>query len=390
MTAMATNQDDQLYSRQSRKYKNRKQRHKKSIYFFMPIFIICFVSLFILFTQASSSPIIDELTSYKLTNDNSINFSFNKYSNQANIEVIYEILPGETLFSIARKYYNSTEFVQKLALDNNIQNPSVDLKAGRSLIISNPKIIGVHTVNPGDTIFSITQQYFNREWYTNYIQSINGIHNANTDVKVGMKILLPLTASTIEHTVQPGETLYRIVLNHFQTSIFQELIIEYNGINPTNLKIGIEIKIPNPFYIKANILKDNIVEEKHNYYIEIDKSKNTLSLFNNKKLVRTFQVATGKNVSLTPVGTFKIVNKIKDPWYSPKGIPGRDPRNPLGTRWLGLNVPNTGGTKYGIHGTNDPSSIGKYVSLGCIRMNNKDVQWLYDNIPIGTVVVIKN
>jgi len=237
MTAMATNQDDQLYSRQSRKYKNRKQRHKKSIYFFMPIFIICFVSLFILFTQASSSPIIDELTSYKLTNDNSINFSFNKYSNQANIEVIYEILPGETLFSIARKYYNSTEFVQKLALDNNIQNPSVDLKAGRSLIISNPKIIGVHTVNPGDTIFSITQQYFNREWYTNYIQSINGIHNANTDVKVGMKILLPLTASTIEHTVQPGETLYRIVLNHFQTSIFQELIIEYNGINPTNLKI---------------------------------------------------------------------------------------------------------------------------------------------------------
>jgi lipoprotein-anchoring transpeptidase ErfK/SrfK len=141
--------------------------------------------------------------------------------------------------------------------------------------------------------------------------------------------------------------------------------------------------------MKKNIIKKNIIEEKYDYYIEIDKSKNTLSLFSNKKLVDAFQVATGKNADLTPVGTFEIVNKIQDPWYSPKGIPGKDPQNPLGTRWLGLSVPDTGGTKYGIHGTNNPSSIGKYASLGCIRMNNKDVQWLYDHIPIGTKVVIK-
>ena len=83
------------------------------------------------------------------------------------------------------------------------------------------------------------------------------------------------------------------------------------------------------------------------------------------------------------------MNKIKDPWYSPKGIPGKDSQNPLGTRWLGLSVTGTGGTTYGIHGTNNPSTIGKYVSLGCIRMNNKDVQRLYDSIPIGTVVLIK-
>jgi lipoprotein-anchoring transpeptidase ErfK/SrfK len=206
-----------------------------------------------------------------------------------------------------------------------------------------------------------------------------------------MKISLPLIKSTVTYTVQPGETLYGIVSKYFQTSIFQELIIVHNEIaNPTNLRAGLTIKIPNPFYNDENVLKGTISKQKASYYIEVNKSKNSLAIFNNQKLVRTLPVATGKDKNLTPVGTFKIVNKIKDPWYSPKGIPGGTPKNPLGTRWLGLNVPKTNGTKYGIHGTNNPTSIGKYASLGCIRMNNKDVQWLYDHIPTGTKVVIKN
>lgn len=353
-------------------------RIKKATHFLIPIFTLFFISLLIPFAQAKSE------------SDNLINFSFNRDFNDPNIQIIYEIMPGDTLFSISRKYYDSTKFVDKLKLNNNIKNPNIDLKVGNSLIINNPKIIDSYKVNPGDTVFSITQQYFDRRWYTNYVQSINGIYNPSTDVKAGMNILLPLTESNIAHTIQPGENLYRIVLNYYQASIFQELIIQYNQINPMSLKIGAEIRIPNPFYMEENTLSKNIVEEKYDYYIEIYKSKNTLSLYNNKSLVRTFQVATGKDNNLTPAGTFEVLNKIKDPWYSPKGIPGRDPLNPLGTRWLGLNVPNTGGTQYGIHGTNDPSSIGKYVSLGCIRMNNKDVQWLYAQIPIGTLVVIKN
>jgi lipoprotein-anchoring transpeptidase ErfK/SrfK len=386
---MNFNQSKHLYLKRSRKYKNSRQGHKKTICFFMSIFILFFVNSSILLTQASSLLVVGSLASYKFENGNLMNLSFNKDLNQQNIQVIHKVMPGETLFSIARKHYNSTEFVQKLEQDNNIKNPSQDLKVGNPLIIINPKIIDIYKVNSGDTIFSITQQYFNREWYTSCIQSLNGIHNPNTDVKAGMKILLPLTESTTKYTVQPGETLYRIVLKHYQSSLFQELIIKYNGISPTSLKIGTEIKIPNPFYMKKDMVKENITQEKYDYYIEINKSKNTLSLFKNKKLVDTFQVATGKNADLTPVGTFEIVNKIQDPWYSPKGIAGKDPQNPLGTRWLGLSVPDTGGTKYGIHGTNNPSSIGKYASLGCIRMNNKDVQQLYDHIPIGTVVVIK-
>ncbi|MCQ2560053.1 MAG: L,D-transpeptidase, partial [Clostridia bacterium] len=64
-----------------------------------------------------------------------------------------------------------------------------------------------------------------------------------------------------------------------------------------------------------------------------------------------------------------------------------DPNNPLGPRWLGIEY--GGGYLYGIHGTNDPSSIGTNASAGCVRMNNSDVIGLYDIIPYGTQVVIQ-
>ena len=379
---MPITQDNYLNLTLNRKF--QKHKNKRAIYFLIPILILFYASLFFVFTEASTLPA-------NYLKNNEIRFSFNKYLNKPNIQIAYEIMPGDTIFSIARKHYESTESIANLQLDNNIKNPSLDLKVGTTINISNPKVIDIYKVKSGDTIFSISQSYFNRGWYTNYVQSFNEINDTSKDLKVGMKISIPLTKSTIIHTVQPGETLYGIVLKYFQTSAFQELIIECNEIaNPTHLKAGLAIKIPNPFYIDKSILKATISEQKVSYSIEINKTKNNLSIFKNKRLVRTFPVATGKNINLTPIGTFKIVNKIKDPWYSPKSIPGGTPKNPLGTRWLGLNVPNTKGTKYGIHGTNNPTSIGKYASLGCIRMNNKDVQWLYDYIPTGTIVIIKN
>lgn len=120
----------------------------------------------------------------------------------------------------------------------------------------------------------------------------------------------------------------------------------------------------------------------------ISKSKHVLQVYVNETLIYTFPVATGKS-HLTPEGEFTIANKVKNPWYLRKNIPGGDRRNPFGTRWMGLSVPNTGGYKYGIHGTNNPYSIGRSVSAGCIRMRNKDVEWLFSHIPVGTKVIIR-
>lgn len=109
------------------------------------------------------------------------------------------------------------------------------------------------------------------------------------------------------------------------------------------------------------------------------------------KVIKTFPVATGKKPSYTPEGLFKIHEKVKNRPYYKEGIKGGDPRNPLGDRWLGINVKVNGRVSYAyaIHGNNNANSIGKYVSAGCIRMHNKDVRWLYDKVKMNTPVLIQ-
>ena len=68
--------------------------------------------------------------------------------------------------------------------------------------------------------------------------------------------------------------------------------------------------------------------------------------------------------------------------YLPRFVAG-GPGNPLGARAMYL-----GNTDYRIHGTNDPSSIGKHMSSGCIRLLNADVIDLYSRVGIGTKVVV--
>lgn len=127
-------------------------------------------------------------------------------------------------------------------------------------------------------------------------------------------------------------------------------------------------------------------------YIIINKATNTLAFYQDKKLDEVYTVATGKTKIDTPEGKFKIVNKVKNRRYNKKGIPGGDPRNPLGPRWMGFNVPGSWGTEsgnvYAIHGNNNPSSIGTYASAGCIRMYNDQVKELYDKVLNETPVYI--
>ncbi len=67
----------------------------------------------------------------------------------------------------------------------------------------------------------------------------------------------------------------------------------------------------------------------------------------------------------------------------PNVIPGGSPRNPMGAAALTLD-----GGLYAIHGTNEPNSIGGFVSYGCIRMHNHDVVDLYNRVGVGTPVIV--
>lgn len=124
-------------------------------------------------------------------------------------------------------------------------------------------------------------------------------------------------------------------------------------------------------------------------YIMINKKTNKLAFYQDKKLIATYPVATGKDnkSNKTPEGKLKIVKKIKNRPYYKGNIPGGDPRNPLGARWLELSVP---GGAYAIHGNNKPSSIGKYVSAGCVRMHNDQIASLYNKVLTNTPVYIYN
>jgi len=107
-----------------------------------------------------------------------------------------------------------------------------------------------------------------------------------------------------------------------------------------------------------------------------------LALIENGRVVKIYPTAVGAAASPTPSGTYKIAQRVANPtWYGPDKVvgPGRD--NPVGTRWLGLSRKG-----YGIHGTNNPRSIGKRASHGCVRMRNRDVEDLFARVAVGDVV----
>jgi lipoprotein-anchoring transpeptidase ErfK/SrfK len=110
-----------------------------------------------------------------------------------------------------------------------------------------------------------------------------------------------------------------------------------------------------------------------------------LALFENGKVVRIYRVAVGKTSTPSPVGEFKIVSRVSNPVYYHKGqVIAAGKGNPVGTRWMGLSAKG-----YGIHGTNQPNSIGKAASTGCIRMGKQDVEELFAIVDAGDTVQIR-
>ena len=86
---------------------------------------------------------------------------------------------------------------------------------------------------------------------------------------------------------------------------------------------------------------------------------------------------------------------IKPAWQAPESIrkdysrlapiiPGGSPANPMGSAAMTL----SGGGQYAIHGTNNPGSVGGFVSHGCIRMHNADIMDLYARVSLGTTVIV--
>jgi lipoprotein-anchoring transpeptidase ErfK/SrfK len=148
-----------------------------------------------------------------------------------------------------------------------------------------------------------------------------------------------------------------------------------------------------PVTIHAKTVRPDVTAASLGPVILINRAQNRLWLFRpNNAIWREFPVATGQAIYPTPAGKFDIVVKQVNPWWYPptqdawaQGLspvpPG--PNNPLGTRWMGLSAPGVG-----IHGTDEPGSIGWNASHGCIRMQVPDAEWLFSRVKVGTTVFI--
>lgn len=110
-----------------------------------------------------------------------------------------------------------------------------------------------------------------------------------------------------------------------------------------------------------------------------------LAVLEDGRVLKVFPVAVGADDSPSPDGEFQIINRLSNPtYYHPGKVIPAGPANPLGSRWIGLNLKG-----YGIHGTNAPRSIGKAASHGCIRMAKRDLEQLFEMVHVGDTVDIR-
>lgn len=172
------------------------------------------------------------------------------------------------------------------------------------------------------------------------------------------------------YVVQFGERLETIAKKY---NVPWEYLAKLNRIEPQRIQAGQKLKvIQGPFSAVVDLSDYELTVHAHGYY------------------VTRFSVGIGKDGS-TPTGTFRVTDKVTDPdYYGPDGVIAHDdPANPLGERWLAIN--NAQGTLqgYGIHGTTDPSSIGKSESQGCLRLRDREIEALYDFLTVGSEVIIK-
>jgi lipoprotein-anchoring transpeptidase ErfK/SrfK len=184
---------------------------------------------------------------------------------------------------------------------------------------------------------------------------------------LNMKVMLSglqVPDATVMREVKSGDSL-SMIADEYRTTV--AFIKRENGMTSDIIRPGQRLRI---WTGRLSVL--------------VDKSQNILMLRSNGELVRTYRVATGKD-NITPVGTFKIINKLVRPDWTHDGkvVPYGDSENILGTRWMGFDIPS-----YGIHGTTKPETIGSQETAGCVRMLNSDVEELYDLLPVNTEVTI--
>ncbi|MGA7106922.1 MAG: L,D-transpeptidase [Terracidiphilus sp.] len=137
-------------------------------------------------------------------------------------------------------------------------------------------------------------------------------------------------------------------------------------------------------FLAAQAMAQSVIPITPKRTIVVSLEDRKLALLEDGQVKKVYTVAVGKTSTPSPVGTFVIERRVMNPTYTHNGkVVPAGPGNPVGTRWMGLSIHG-----YGIHGTNEPRSIGKAASHGCIRMAKADLEEFYPLVHVGDTVVL--
>jgi lipoprotein-anchoring transpeptidase ErfK/SrfK len=149
--------------------------------------------------------------------------------------------------------------------------------------------------------------------------------------------------------------------------------------------IGLALTLSATAVYAQNTPKPAVVSKPHSTRrVVVSIPDRKLALMEENRVVKIYDVAVGAPPSPSPSGEFQIAERLENPTYYSPGVviePGAG--NPLGTRWMSLNIKG-----FGIHGTNSPDSIGHNASHGCIRLRNRDVEELFVRLKVGDRVSV--
>ncbi|MEM8494973.1 MAG: L,D-transpeptidase family protein, partial [Planctomycetota bacterium] len=191
---------------------------------------------------------------------------------------------------------------------------------------------------------------------------------------------VPNDTATTTYVVQSGDLLGSIAKRYKVPYPFLELI---NGIDARRLRVGQSLKL-----IQGPI------------HARVDKSEFVMDVYvfgtdGTPAYLTSFPVGLGENDN-TPLGKWQVARgKVTNPdWRNPRTneyFPADHPNNPIGEYWVpitGLEGDAVGRTGFGIHGTNEPDSIGRNMSMGCIRLGDADIAMVFSMMEPGASEVL--
>lgn len=219
-------------------------------------------------------------------------------------------------------------------------------------------------------------------------KALKGIKDQSTRKMIHHQLNTIANELTFSRHIKLGDTTvksYRVKSGEYPAKVAKKFGITANLFMKIN-------NIPDAYSMRAD--KDYKVI-KGPFDVVINKKAFRLDVYLKDYYIKGYPIGLGRDNS-TPAGTFVAGAKLEKPdWTGVVDASGRrmrvlhgDPRNPLGNHWISLRpLPKDGtqakDTDYGIHGTNEPKTIGTQASRGCIRMRNEDAAEVFDLLVIG-------